>query len=161
MVSKKNILAISTLFICFVSDRISKIIAIDYFLKNSVDSFYFNKYLNFILIWNKGIAFGLLDSDTFIYHFISIIILLILFFLTFLLFKSKFIFEKFSYSLILGGALGNFFDRLYFGSVPDFIDLHVKEFHWFTFNVSDIWISVGVFFLIMFELKPNNIKNEK
>lgn len=158
---KNNILIVFIFFISFILDRISKVIIINFLLNNNLESFYFNSFLNFVLVWNKGIAFGLLDTESFFYHIISVVIFFILCFLFFLLIKSKFLYEKFSYALIMGGASGNFFDRLYYEAVPDFIDFHYKGFHWFTFNVSDIWISVGVFFLIMFELKPNNIKNEK
>ena len=162
MLSRNNILVILTIFISFILDRISKIVAINFFLKNDLESFYFNPFLNFILIWNQGVAFGLFDSEDIKYHLISLLVFLIMCFLIFLLIKSKLVFEKFSYGLIIGGAFGNFFDRLYYGAVPDFIDFHLKDFHWFTFNVADICITIGIVFLIIFDtlnLKTNN--NEK
>ena len=162
MLSRNNIIIILTIFISFILDRISKIVAINFFIKNDLESFYFNPFLNFILIWNQGVAFGLFDSEDIKYHLISLLVFLIMCFLIFLLIKSKLVFEKFSYGLIIGGAFGNFFDRLYYGAVPDFIDFHLKDFHWFTFNVADICITIGIVFLIIFDtlnLKTNN--NEK
>ncbi len=159
MLSRNNILIILTIFISFILDRISKIVAINFFLKNDLESFYFNSFLNFVLLWNQGIAFGLLDSENIQYHFISFIIFLILCLLIFLLIKSKFIYEKFFFSLIIGGAFGNFFDRLYYQSVPDFIDLHYKNFHWFTFNVSDIFITVGIIGILILDIFYKYNKN--
>jgi signal peptidase II len=162
VLSRNNIIIILTIFISFILDRISKIIAINFFIKNDLESFYFNPFLNFILIWNQGVAFGLFDSEDIKYHLISSLVFLIMCFLIFLLLKSKLLFEKFSYALVIGGALGNFFDRLYYGAVPDFIDFHLKDFHWFTFNVADICITIGIVFLIIFDtlnIKMNN--NEK
>ena len=63
--------------------------------------------------------------------------------------------KKYSLLMILGGALGNLYDRISFQAVPDFIDFHIGNFHWFIFNVSDIFISVGVFSLIFLELVDN------
>ena len=73
--------------------------------------------------------------------------------------KSKSI-EKFGFMMILGGSMGNIFDRLYYFSVPDFIDIHFNNFNWFIFNVADIFISLGVTFLIyleFFKKKHNKI----
>ena len=71
--------------------------------------------------------------------------------------------KKYSLSMIFGGALGNLYDRIFFKAVPDFIDFHIANFHWFIFNVSDIFISLGVLFLILIELIDNqkNGINEK
>lgn len=158
---KSNIIIIFTILLSFIVDRITKILAINFFLSNNIDSFYFNSFLNFILIWNRGIAFGLLESENFIYHLITFFIFLILFCLFFLLLKSKFLFEKFFYALIIGGAFGNFFDRLYYGAVPDFIDIHYKNFHWFTFNISDMLITIGILGLLILDtFKYKNKNNE-
>lgn len=158
---KQNILIISISIICFITDRISKVFVINFLTNNNIDNFYYNPYLNIILTWNRGIAFGLFDSKDHIYHFTTLIIFIIIVFLIFLLVKSKFFFEKISYSLVIGGAVGNFFDRLYYSAVPDFIDLHINDFHWFTFNISDIWITIGIVSLIFFEIfNYKNIKNE-
>lgn len=156
---KNNILVFFTIFTSFLLDRVSKFFLIDFFLKNNLESYYVSPNINFILIWNKGVAFGLLNSDNVVYHFISVIILFIICFLIFLLIKSRFLFEKICYSLIIGGALGNFFDRLYYGQVPDFIDCHFKDVHWFTFNVADIWITVGIFALLFFDIFKYKNKN--
>ena len=120
-----------------------------------------NSYLNLNLIWNEGIAFGMFSFDQkFYYHMLTILIFLIILVIFWLMFKSKG-FEKFSYILIIGGSLGNIFDRIYYSAVPDFIDIYFNNFHWFIFNVADIFISVGIFCLISIEiLNKKTIKNE-
>ncbi len=151
-----------SLFLIFASifflDRITK-----YFVVNQVNNLGRNnifetKYLSFELIWNKGIAFGLLSfSSNTIYNFISFVIFFVILILTFLLFKSKKT-EKLFFTLILGGAIGNLYDRIIFKSVPDFIDIHFNNFHWFIFNIADIFITIGVLGLIFTEmlLKKND-----
>ena len=150
------------LIIVFLIDRASKL----YILKlaeieNSVD-IYITSYLNLFLIWNKGIAFGLLSVNAdMIYNLITIIIGMIILILIIVMFKKKNI-ERHFFALIVGGALGNFHDRVVYTAVPDFIDLHFNEFHWFVFNVADIFITIGVFCLILVELFNNNqFINEK
>jgi len=107
-------------------------------------SFYINQFLNFDLTWNTGIGFGLLSFDSNIYYnSISILIALVILFLIYSSLKTD-IHEKIIFSLIIGGAFGNLYDRLTFRAVPDFIDLHYGEFHWFTFNVADIFITLGI-----------------
>ena len=107
-------------------------------------SFYINQFLNFDLTWNTGIGFGLLSFDNNIYYnSISILIALVILFLIYSSLKTD-IHEKIIFSLIIGGAFGNLYDRLTFRAVPDFIDLHYGEFHWFTFNVADIFITIGI-----------------
>ena len=154
-----NLIAIS---IIFLIDRLTKL----YILKlaeieNSVD-IYLTSYLNLYLIWNKGIAFGLLSIDeSVIYNIITLVIGIIIIVILLMLWRNDNI-QKYFLILIVGGALGNFYDRLVFTAVPDFIDLHFWGFHWFVFNVADIFITVGVFCLILVELFYNNkIINEK
>jgi signal peptidase II len=154
-----NLIAISTIFLI---DRLTKL----YILKlaeieNSVD-IYLTSYLNLYLIWNKGIAFGLLSmNESMIYNTITLIIGIIIIVILFMLWRSDNI-QRYFLVLIVGGALGNFYDRIIYTAVPDFIDLHFKGFHWFVFNVADIFITVGVFCLILVELFYNNkITNEK
>ena len=106
--------------------------------------FYINQFLNFELTWNTGIGFGLLSSSNNIYYnSISILITLVILFLIYISLKAG-KYEKIIFSLIIGGALGNLYDRLTFRAVPDFIDLHYGQFHWFTFNVADIFITLGI-----------------
>jgi signal peptidase II len=150
------------LIIVFLIDRVSKL----YILKlaeieNSVD-IYITSYLNLFLIWNKGIAFGLLSVNAdMIYNLITIIIGMIILILIIMMFKKKNI-QRYFLALIVGGALGNFHDRVVYTAVPDFIDLHFNEFHWFVFNVADIFITIGVFCLILVELFYNDkFINEK
>ncbi|MDC0941575.1 signal peptidase II [Candidatus Pelagibacter sp.] len=154
-----NLTAISTIFLI---DRLTKL----YILKlaeieNSVD-IYLTSYLNLYLIWNKGIAFGLLSmNESMIYNTITLIIGIIIIVILFMLWRNDNV-QRYFLVLIVGGALGNFYDRIIYTAVPDFIDLHFKGFHWFVFNVADIFITVGVFCLILVELFYNNkIKNEK
>ena len=154
--NKSFLINLSLIFIIFLFDRISKIYVIYLDNKFLGSEIFTSKYLNFYLIWNEGIAFGLFSFGTeSLYNFLSIIILLIILFLFFMLKQATGI-KKYSILIILGGALGNFFDRLFYKAVPDFIDFHVGDFHWFIFNVADIFISIGVIFLISLELIAKN-----
>ena len=120
-------------------------------VENSLE-IYINSYLNLYLIWNKGIAFGLFSFDeSFVYNFVTILILIILLIILILIFKSE-TYKSYFYTIILGGALGNLFDRFYYSAVPDFIDLHINNFHWFIFNIADIFITLGVICLIYVEI---------
>ena len=142
------------IFIFFL-DRISKIYVISQNQKNLSADLFSSKFLNINLIWNEGIAFGLFSfGNTYFYNFLTIIIIIIIIVIFFMILKSKGL-KKFSFLMILGGALGNLYDRIFFKAVPDFIDFHIGNFHWFIFNVSDIFISSGVLFLITLELTNN------
>jgi len=160
--NKKILFSGIIIFIAFFFDRISKILVLNFFSKHQLDDYYVNSFLNLILVWNQGIAFGLFQSESLIYHFLSIIIAIVIAFVVYLIYISKKKHEIFFYGLITGGAIGNLFDRLYFSAVPDFIDLHYNNFHWFTFNVSDIWITIGIIGILIFDLfKLENKDNEK
>jgi len=152
--SKEKIFYLGIVAIVFSLDRFSKISM----LKQQADnngSFFVNDYLNFDLVWNTGIGFGLVSLDANIYyHIISFLIFLVIVFLSYLISKAVFI-EQAMYSLVLGGALGNFYDRLFYFAVPDFIDIHVNNFHWFTFNIADIFITLGVILLISKDIIPD------
>jgi len=138
---KENFYFLIIILLVFSIDRYSKIKIIDNF---SETSFYLNNFLNFDLLWNTGIGFGLLSSSTqLLYNLISTIIALVIIFLIIIGIKSD-KFDKTVFSVIIGGALGNFYDRIYYKAVPDFIDLHYNDFHWFTFNVADVFISMGI-----------------
>ena len=145
----------------FLIDRISKF----YVLKlaeaeGSVD-IYIASYLNLFLIWNKGVAFGLFAANgSMIYNAITVMIAFIVIIILFMMWKNDNI-QRYFLALVAGGALGNFYDRAVYTAVPDFIDLHFHGFHWFVFNVADIFISIGVFCLIFVEVFNNNIPNEK
>lgn len=150
--NKKFFISIFVISICFILDRFSKIYIINFFINNNINEYYINSYLNFILVWNKGIAFGLLESENLNYLIITTFIFCIILFIVYMIVKSKAFTETLCFSIIVGGALGNLFDRLYYKSVPDFIDLHYRDFHWFTFNISDIFITVSIMLLITFDL---------
>ena len=158
---KKTLLNFGIISIIFLADRLTKI----YILKiaeveNTVD-IYINTYLNFYLIWNKGIAFGLFSfNERFIYNIITAIILLIIVVILIMVIKNKG-FKKYSLMFVLGGSLGNLFDRIYYSAVPDFIDFHLNDFHWFVFNVADIFITLGIVCLIFDEILINDKINEK
>jgi len=142
---KENFYFLIIIILTFSIDRYSKIKIINNF---SDTRFYLNDFLNLDLLWNTGIGFGLLSLENSIYYnFLSILIGLVIVLLIFVGIKSN-KFEKFFFSMIIGGALGNFYDRIYFNAVPDFIDLHYKNFHWFTFNLADIFITIGIIFYI-------------
>jgi len=144
-------------FFIFISDRLSKVYIINESLKNLEDFIFRSTYLNIRLIWNEGIAFGLFSfDDKFLYHSLSILILLIILTIIYMIVKSNGS-KKFSLILILGGASGNFYDRIAYGAVPDFIDFHLNGFHWFIFNIADIFISIGVFALIILEIFDKKI----
>ncbi len=156
--NRKIILSVIILILCFSLDRISKIYIIDLFIKNNYDEYYLNPYINFIFLWNKGIAFGLFQSESLFYHLVTFLIFLVIGFILYLIFKAQKKIEIISFSMILGGAIGNFVDRIYYQAVPDFIDLHYKDFHWFTFNIADIWITIGIIMLLTFDIINNIIK---
>ena len=159
---KKLSLNVLILVTVFIIDRLSKLYILNLAeVKNSVD-IYVTSYLNLYLIWNKGIAFGLLSmNESIIYNFITIIISIIILIIFFMIWKNDNI-QRFFLALIAGGALGNFYDRIVYTAVPDFIDIHFQGFHWFVFNIADIFITIGVFCLILVEFFNNNkIINEK
>ena len=140
------------IFIIFFLDRLSKLYIINLQESGTEIDFYIYPFLNFYLVWNTGIAFGLASFETNIYyHIITLIILLVNMILIYLLIKSKGIFTYFI-ALIIGGSIGNLFDRIYYYAVPDFIDLHLGNYHWFIFNIADIFITVGIIGLIFFEI---------
>lgn len=147
LINKENLnLSILILSIFFI-DRISKIIILNKFNEYN---YFINDYLNLNLIWNTGIGFGIFSStNDFIYHLITFIISIVILLIFYLIFKSKSKREKIIFSIIIGGALGNFYDRIVFKAVPDFIDVHYKDIHWFTFNAADIFISIGIIALIL------------
>ena len=147
----------------FCLDRFSKIYVINFNENNYGSDLYNSKFLNISLIWNEGIAFGLFSfSDKFFYHILTFLIGAIILIIVVMLNKSKGL-KKYSLLMILGGALGNFYDRIFFEAVPDFIDFHVENFHWFIFNVSDIFITIGIILMIFIEIinKPEATNNEK
>ena len=136
----------------FFLDRLLKIYIIKKTEETGSSVVFLSEYLNLQLVWNKGIAFGLLSIDESVYYnlitlFIFIVIIILIYFAN----KCEG-FEKISYILIISGALGNIFDRIYYNAVPDFIDLHINDFHWFIFNIADIFISVGILCLIFVEI---------
>ena len=150
--SLKNLISLVLLFSIFIFDRISKIYILSLSRENFEAELYESTFLNIILIWNKGIAFGLLSFDqSYFYNLITIFITLIIFILIVLIFKSENL-KKYSYILVTGGALGNLFDRIIYNSVPDFIDIHYNELHWFIFNIADIFITIGIICLIFDEI---------
>tara|TARA_X000001036_G_scaffold439458_1_gene490677 strand:+ start:260 stop:781 length:522 start_codon:yes stop_codon:yes gene_type:complete len=155
---KKNILCLLIVGFIFILDRVSKEKIIIY--SDSGSQMFINDFLNLQLVWNTGVGFGLLSFNADImYHLISFLIAIILCFIIFLMLKSAFNI-KILFSLILGGALGNFYDRIVYYAVPDFIDIHYKDFHWFTFNVADIFITVGLVLLIFSDFVKDKNKNE-
>ena len=162
MNSKKIILNTFIVLAIFLMDRLSKIYILKIAeLETKVDV-YITPYLNFYLIWNKGIAFGLFSFEILIiYQLISLVIFTICIVLIFMIAKSEGL-KKYALISILGGAIGNLFDRMYYTAVPDFIDLHFNGFHWFIFNLADIFITIGVMCLILDEIffykKNNEIK---
>ena len=150
------------IILVFLLDRISKIYVI-YLAdkKNSFDLFS-SEFLNINLIWNDGIAFGLFSlNEKYLYNTLTMFIGLVIMLILFLLITNRGL-KQFSLVLVFAGAIGNLYDRIFYKAVPDFIDFHIGEFHWFIFNVADIFITFGVIFMILLELIGNNKSdNEK
>ena len=147
-------------FLIFILDRFSKIYVVNLDKVNYSPELYKSKFLNINLIWNEGIAFGLLSFDqSNFYNLLSLLIAIIVLVIFFMIIKNNNI-KKYPLLMIFAGAIGNLYDRIVYKAVPDFIDFHIEEFHWFIFNVADIFISLGVFCMILFELIDNNKNNE-
>ena len=143
----------------FVLDRLSKLYIIHLDKINNGSEIFQSKFLNIYLTWNEGIAFGLFSlDDNYLYNVLTLIILIVIIIILYLVAKNKGI-KRLSLIFILGGAIGNFFDRIFYKAVPDFIDFHIGNFHWFIFNVSDIFITFGVICMITLELIGKNDKN--
>jgi|TARA_B110000003_G_scaffold22491_1_gene21680 signal peptidase II len=154
--TKKFYISSTIVFFIFFLDRISKSYVINLDKLNYSSELYKSKFLNINLIWNEGIAFGLLSFDQGnLYNLISLLIAIIIVIVFFMIIKNNNI-KRYPLLMIFGGAVGNLYDRITFKAVPDFIDFHIGEFHWFIFNVADIFISVGVIFMIFFELIGNS-----
>ena len=150
--NKKIIISILLLFFVFILDRATKTIILNIAEETGRVDIYINSFLNLFLVWNKGIGFGLLSFDQkFIYNGITIFIFLINLIIIYLIFTEKGL-KTYFLLIILGGSLGNLFDRVYYSAVPDFIDLNYKGYHWFTFNVADIFITIGIICLIFAEI---------
>ena len=149
--SKNFYISFSIVTLIYFLDRLSKIYIIQ-LDKNNLGSDIFNSdYLNIVLIWNEGIAFGLLSfNESYLYNIISLVIAIIIIVLVIMSLKNQG-FKRYFLLMIVGGAVGNLQDRIFFNAVPDFIDFHIGNFHWFIFNVSDIFITLGVISLIVIE----------
>ena len=159
MIKKQFILNFIIIFFIFFLDRISKIYILTLAENQGTIDITINPFLNIILVWNSGIGFGLFQFDErFAYNLITILILIINFVIIYLLLNAE-KFHKILFAMILGGSFGNLYDRIYYSAVPDFIDLNYNGYHWFVFNVADIFISIGIFALIFHEVFGK--KNEK
>ena len=140
------------ILVIFFLDRFTKIYLINLESSGVEVDFYINSFLNFYLVWNTGVGFGLVSLEANIYyHILTFVITLVNMALIILLYKTR---KYYSYfiAIILGGSLGNLFDRIYYYAVPDFIDIHIGNFHWFVFNVADIFITIGIIALIVIEI---------
>ena len=154
--TKNFYINIFSIFFIFFLDRISKLYVIYLHDKKIGEDLHSSDYLNINLIWNEGIAFGLFAfEESKFYNFLTLFISLVISVLIYMLIKSNGV-KRFALLIIIGGALGNLYDRIIYLAVPDFIDFHIGNFHWFTFNIADIFISVGVIFMILLEFIDNN-----
>jgi signal peptidase II len=152
-----------SIVLIFLLDRFTKLYVISLNEKNNNSELFSSQFLNIRLIWNEGIAFGLFSfKENYLYNFMTAIILVVIIIIFVMIIKNEG-FAKYSLAMILGGALGNFYDRIYYRAVPDFIDFHLENFHWFIFNVSDIFITIGVVLMICTEIiyNPKKDINEK
>ena len=160
---KKTLVNLSIILLIFFIDRFSKIYILSIAETNGNVDIYINSFLNFVLYWNTGIGFGLFAFEQpQAYNFITLIIIFVNLIIIYLIYKST-NFKIYFFIMILGGSLGNLYDRINYKAVPDFIDLHINNFHWFIFNIADIFISLGVICLIYVEIffkdKLNNEQN--
>ena len=163
MIKKNLIKNFFIIFSIFLLDRITKLYVIFLNEKNLDPNLFNTKFLNIYLIWNEGIAFGFFSSiEDSVYNILTFLILVIIIILIFMIIRSEGL-KKYSLLLIIGGAIGNFFDRIFYKAVPDFIDFHIGDFHWFIFNIADIFISIGVILMIFIEIisKDKYQNNEK
>ena len=158
--SKNFYISFSIVALIYFLDRLSKIFVIQLDDSSLGSEIFSSAYLNIVLIWNKGIAFGLFSFDELhLYNILTLLISIIVVILVVMSLKSEG-FKRYSLLMIVGGALGNLHDRIFSKAVPDFIDFHVGNFHWFIFNVSDIFITLGVISMIVFELTDNKTKEQ-
>ena len=149
---KKTLINFIIVLTIFLVDRLSKIYILKIAELESVVNIYITQYLNFYLIWNKGIAFGLFSfNESLVYNMITFIIAVITIVILIMIIKSE-RFKKYSLLLVFSGSLGNLFDRVYYSAVPDFIDFHVNNLHWFVFNIADIFITLGIILIIIQDL---------
>ncbi|SMF70562.1 signal peptidase II [Candidatus Pelagibacter sp. HIMB1321] len=156
--NQKTIINLGVLLLIFAIDRFSKIYIVQKNLNGLSSEIKLNNFLSLDLVWNKGVAFGLFSMNSVaFYNVLTILILIIILIILYLSFTSSG-FKKIAYLMIAGGAIGNVYDRIFYRQVPDFIDFHVRDFHWFIFNIADIFITFGVIFMILIECKTN--KNE-
>lgn len=152
----------NSLIICFIFliDRITKIFVIYRYKENFGTQLYSSSYLNINLVWNEGIAFGLLSfNESQIYNLLTLFISVIILIIFIMVLKNSGL-KRLGLLFIMGGALGNLYDRIFYSAVPDFFDLHIGDFHWFIFNIADIFITMGVIFMILIEYLGNNEKNK-
>ena len=159
----KNSFFLNFIFVLlfFILDRISKIYVIEKFQKNFDNTLYESKFLNIHLIWNEGVAFGLFSFDQkSFYNALTFIIILVSIIILYMAYKNIGL-KRYALLSIFAGSIGNIYDRLYYGAVPDFIDFHINDFHWFIFNISDIFITIGVIIMIMTEFLDKKNNNEK
>ena len=157
---KKNIIFIIIFTFIFVTDRLSKLYILNLAEIDETLNLFVTPFLNFYLIWNKGIAFGLFSFDqNFIYNLITFLIVIITLIILFIALKSK-DYKGYFFISIFSGSIGNLYDRLYYSAVPDFIDLNYNDFHWFIFNVADVFITLGVACLIFVEIIFNKVEKK-
>ena len=149
---KNFLIYFSIIFVLFLLDRISKLYILNLAEINPILDIYITSYLNIYLVWNSGIGFGLFSYDqSLVYNLITFLILIVNIIIVIMLYKT-YDYKVYFFLLILGGSFGNLFDRAYYSAVPDFIDFHINNFHWFIFNVADIFISIGIICLIIVEI---------
>ena len=159
--NSKYVIKLIAILLIFLFDRLTKIRVLNLFENNQLEEIYISNFLNIYLIWNKGIAFGLLNfDDRLVYNLTTVVIAVVSLIILFLALRIK-DYKGYFFTVIFGGAIGNFYDRISFRAVPDFIDFHINNYHWFIFNVADIFVTLGVICLILDELFVKKKVNEK
>jgi signal peptidase II len=159
--TKDFYISLTSIVLIFLLDRISKLYVIQLDKEIFNGDLFSSKFMNISLIWNEGIAFGLFSfNQSHLYNFLTSIIFVVILVVFIMMIKNNG-FKKYALVMIFGGALGNLYDRIVSKAVPDFIDFHIDDFHWFIFNVADIFITIGVICMILIELIGNNEKNHE
>lgn len=142
-----------------LADQLTKWWVVDVLLFKKVGQIEVTSFFNIVLVWNKGVTFGLFNQHSqympYILSGVAIVVVLLL--LVWLL-RAATLYEALGLGGIIGGAIGNVADRIHYGAVVDFLDFHCQGYHWYAFNIADSAIVVGVG-LLMFDNLVTSLKN--
>ena len=141
-----------------VLDQVSKNFMVLYFQSSILNELYIIKltsFFNLVLNWNKGVSFGMLNNINNGDIILSVVMILMIVSLFIWYFRSKNKKLLLPLSMIISGALGNLMDRIRYGAVVDFLDFHVMEYHYPSFNIADSVIVIGLLMILYYDLRGN------